>query len=208
MTIYALVSENSPVRLWGLSSERRLQRQLREVSRASSSDLSDIRWLKNIDEVPANGRVLLLNGSFLFENRTIKGVLERSDSILQHSDNTAAAAFTDAVHPGDVLTYMRDNKQKRPEGLQVVHTGDMEAFDGNLSRSTKPLLERVSAERKSELESNLYGNAYKGITDLVTKFIWPKPASALYTCVPICTYLQTWLQHWACCWWWLPATCF
>ena len=176
MTIYALVSENSPVRLWGLGSERRLQRQLKEISKESSGDLSNIQWLKNIDSVPANGQVLLLNGSFLFENRTIKGILEHSNSILHYSDNTAAAAFIDTGHLGHVLTYMRDSKQQPPTSLQVVRTGDMEAFDGNLSRSTKPFLEPVTATRKSELENSLYGNAYKGITDLVTKFVWPKPA--------------------------------
>jgi len=34
----------------------------------------------------------------------------------------------------------------------------------------------VSEGRKPELENRLYGNAYKGITDLVTKFLWPRPA--------------------------------
>jgi phosphatidylglycerophosphate synthase len=29
---------------------------------------------------------------------------------------------------------------------------------------------------KAELEGRLYGNAYRGITDLVTKFLWPRPA--------------------------------
>lgn len=176
MTIYALVSENSPVRLWGLSSEQRLQRQLKEVSNASSGDLSDIKWLKSIDDVPASGQVLLLNGLFLFENRTISGVLQHPDSILQHTDNTVAAAFIDLAYLREVLACMKDGAQQLPSSLQLIHTSDMEAFDGSLSRSTKPMLEAVNATRKSELENSLYGNAYKGITDLVTKFIWPKPA--------------------------------
>jgi phosphatidylglycerophosphate synthase len=52
----------------------------------------------------------------------------------------------------------------------------MEAFDESLRRSTRPLLEPVSTGRKTELENRLYGDAYRGITDLVTKFAWPKPA--------------------------------
>jgi len=176
MTIYALVSENSPVRLWGLSSEQRLQRQLKEVSKTSPSDLRDIRWLKSIEDAPSKGRILLFNGSFLFDNRTIKGVLEHFNSILQYTDNTAAAAFTDVNHLGDVLACMKDCNQQLPKDLQIVHTSDMEAFDGDLRRSTKPLLEPLTATRKNALENRLYGNAYKGITDLVTKFVWPRPA--------------------------------
>jgi phosphatidylglycerophosphate synthase len=176
MTIYALVSENSPVRLWGLDSGQRLQRQLKEISKEYSGDFSDIRWLRNADDMPESGRVLLFNGFFLFENRTIKGVLERANSVLIHADNSAAAAFVDAGCLADVLDYMKNQNQTLPQGLQVMHTSDMEAFDESLRRSTKPLLEPVNAERKTELENTLYGNAYRGITDLVTKFAWPKPA--------------------------------
>jgi phosphatidylglycerophosphate synthase len=176
MTIYALVSENSPVSLWGLSSEQRLQRQLKEVSKESSGDLSDIRWLKRTDETPATGQVLLLNGSFLFENRTIKRILAQPNSILHHADNVAAAAFVDVGLLKSVLTSMEERNPDIPEGLQVIHTADMQTFDLSLSRSTPPLLEPVNGARKSELENRLYGNAYKGITDLVTKFVWPTPA--------------------------------
>jgi phosphatidylglycerophosphate synthase len=187
MTIYALVSEHSPVRLWGLSSEQRLQRQLKAISKEYSGDFSDIRWLSNADEMPEHGKVLLLNGSFLFENRTLKGILDRANSILQYRDNTAAAAFVDADRMADVLAYMKESERPSPEDLQLVQTSDMEAFDESLRRSTKPLLEPVNAERKNELENRLYGNAYRGITDLVTKFVWPKPAKQI---VHLCAVLH------------------
>jgi len=187
MTIYALVSENSPVRLWGLSSEQRLQRQLKAISKEYSGDFNEIRWLNHADEIPGNGNVLLLSGSFLFENRTLKGVLDRSNSILQYGDSSVAAAFVDADHVADVLAYMKESKQSTPAGLQLVQTSDMEAFDESLRRSTKPLLEPVNAERKNELENRLYGNAYRGITDLVTKFVWPKPAKQI---VHLCANLH------------------
>jgi hypothetical protein len=176
MTIYALVSENSPVLLWGLSSEERLQRQLTEVSKEFSGDLNEIQWLKNTDGMPTSGQVLVLNGSFLFENRTIKLILDHKNSILQHVDNVAAAAFVDVGLLKSVLTNMTEHDPDVPEGLQTVKTTDVQAFDLSLSRSTPPLFEPISEGRKTELENRLYGNAYKGITDLVTKFIWPKPA--------------------------------
>jgi len=44
------------------------------------------------------------------------------------------------------------------------------------------LLEIVRGKKKQEMENLLYGNAYKGITDLVTKFVWPRPArTAVHT---------------------------
>jgi phosphatidylglycerophosphate synthase len=186
MTIYALVSENSPVRLWGLSSTQRLQRQLKEISKELSGNLSDIHWLKSDDDVPAESLVLLLNGSFLFENRTLKGLLAQPNSVLKHTDETIAAAFINANDGERVKAHMTDQAQPLPGSLQVIHSSDMEAFDENLRRSTKPMLERVSTERKAELENTLYGNAYRGITDLVTKFLWPKPAKrAVHICASL-----------------------
>ena len=187
MTIYALVSKNSPVRLWGLSSKQRLQRQLKEIGKESSGQFSDIRWVEKAEDVPDDGKVLLLNGTFLFENRTLKGVLAHFNSILQHMDTTVAAAFIDAGQVQNVLSCMEKPAQNLPHGLQIVQTGDMEAFDENLRRSNKPLLEPVSKERKSALENRLYGNAYRGVTDLVTKFVWPKPAKRV---VHLCANLH------------------
>jgi phosphatidylglycerophosphate synthase len=187
MTIYALVSEKSPIRLWGLDSGQRLQRQLREISKEYSSTFSDIHWLMHDEDIPDTGQVLLLNGLFLFENRTIKGVLERTNSILVHRDNAAAAAFVDAGQVADVLAYMKDCQRNIPAGLQLIHTSDMEAFDESLRRSTTPLLEPVNAAVKTKLENSLYGNAYRGITDLVTKFVWPKPAKSI---VHLCANLN------------------
>ena len=43
----------------------------------------------------------------------------------------------------------------------------LDAFDIDLRRSAPPLLEPVTAGEQVRLEDLLYGNAYKGITDLV-----------------------------------------
>ncbi len=187
MTIYALVSENSPVRLWGLSSEQRLKRQLNEIGKQLGGELRDIHWLASGDEIPGSGRILILNGLFLFENRTLAGLLGQPGSILKGSDETIAAAFTDSQHAGDALAAIKDKGQTLNPSIRVMHTSDMEAFDENLRRSTQPMLERVTGKRKSELENTLYGNAYRGITDLVTKFVWPRPAKQV---VHLCANLH------------------
>jgi phosphatidylglycerophosphate synthase len=183
MTVYALVSQNSPIRLWGLDSAKRLQRQLREIGKQLGGEYRDIRWLASAEERPASGRILMLDGSFLFENRTILGLLGKPGSALQYDDGTVAAAFVESADAGKALAAMGGEAGALDAAVTVMRTTDMAAFDENLRRSTKPMLERVTAERKAELESTLYGNAYRGITDLVTKFVWPRPAKrAVHLC--------------------------
>lgn len=187
MTIYALVSNNSPVRLWGLDSAQRLGRQLEQLDKENPGRVGDIRWLNDPHETPTSGSILVLNGSFLFETRTLKGVLERPGSVLLHGNGSIAAAFVDVTHARDVLVAINDRNTGYPGSLQTIQTLDMEAFDENLRRSTPPLLEAINSNRQTELENRLYGNAYKGVTDLVTKFVWPRPAKRV---VQLCARLH------------------
>lgn len=180
MTIYAAVSEISSVHLWGLSSSRRLQRQILEISKMPRYDADDIQWLDDLDKLPDNSQILLINGNFLFENRSLSGVLARPGCVLLHpQEQAAAAAFIDSQRLPAVLAYFADAGLGLPAGLNCIQPGDMTAFDENLRRSTTPLLESITAQRKQELENKLYGNAYRGITDLVTKFAWPRPAKRM-----------------------------
>ena len=52
----------------------------------------------------------------------------------------------------------------------------LQVYEGQLRRNDPPTLAPLTEEDCEELSSRLYGSAYKGITDLVTKFWWPKPA--------------------------------
>ena len=74
MTIRALVLAEAPTKLWGLSSSERLRRQLREIG--------GVAWQGGETGLPDSGQVLLLNGRFLFEIRTLRELLARPGSIL------------------------------------------------------------------------------------------------------------------------------
>lgn len=174
MNISALVlQEPSPIRLWGLSSTERLRRQIREIG--------GVKWLSNTESLPATGRLLLLNGRYLLEIRTLQGLLQHPGSVLFSSvDGKPAAAFVEAKQAHEVMAYLaQPGSQQLPEGLRELHPDEIVSFNETLRSAREPLLEPVSATRRVELESLLYGNAYRGITDLVTKFIWPRPARVL-----------------------------
>ena len=57
MTIYALVSELSEVRLWGLDADQRLRRQLNELSKEHQGDFTEINWLDADSEAPEAGQI-------------------------------------------------------------------------------------------------------------------------------------------------------
>ena len=178
MTIYAFVSEVSKVHLWGMDTGQRLRRQVNEVGKIVKGEFRQVQWVESADELPASGQVLLFNGNFVFENRTIEGVIAGANRVLE-CDSGTAAAFVDVGMAEIVIDHMQNPKQNLPDELEIIRPGDLKAFDINLRRSTRPLLERVTSANRDELENKLYGNAYRGITDLVTKFVWPKPAKQM-----------------------------
>ena len=45
-----------------------------------------------------------------------------------------------------------------------------------LRKLERPFVRRAQPERRRELEDRLFTGAYKGVTDLVTKWVWPRPA--------------------------------
>jgi phosphatidylglycerophosphate synthase len=169
MSISALVLNDSDISLWGLTSRRRLQRQLREIG--------GVDWIEKLSELPASGKVLLLDGGYLFEVRTLAGLLDVDNAVLVcGQDDSAAALVCEAGLAADSAAFMLGESSSPPGGVETVTTASFAAFDENLRRSKAPLLEPVNAGNREKLESELYGNAYRGITDLVTKFLWPRPA--------------------------------
>ena len=169
MTIHALVLEETPVKLWGLSSSERLRRQLKEAG--------GVKLVAAPAELPATGQVLLLNGHYLFEVRTLAGLLTKSNSLLRYpEDGSVAAAIIDAGNVDAARECMTGKQGAAAASLESITPADLTAFNEALRSAQTPFLEVVSEGAKPELENRLYGNAYKGITDLVTKFLWPRPA--------------------------------
>jgi phosphatidylglycerophosphate synthase len=171
MSILATVIGESSTRLWGLSSRERIKRQLDEIG--------GIVFQDSLPETDASSNILLLNEEYLFEIRTIEGILATKNSLLLDHQGVPAAAFVCAGNIEEVSAWMANPGELHPDGMSALTCADLSSFSEALRRSGEPLLESVSDKRKVLLENILYGNAYRGITDLVTKFLWPRPARRL-----------------------------
>jgi hypothetical protein len=169
--VAALIVGASPCRLWGLDAHERLRRQLREVGvRAIATDAADLGDAR---------QVLVVNAGFLFGLLTLRGVLGHADALLvQPEDGRVAAASVARERLDAVVACVRDGAA-RPPALRVLTALDLAGYDRNLRKTAPPLLEAVTPDKRAALEALLYGNAYKGVTDFVTKWWWPRPARVL-----------------------------
>ena len=163
-----IVSDNCTV-LWGLKSADRIQKQLASINIPLSSEYSPAENLES--------SVLLIDSNFIFDTHTIKNFVESSSEFLICTDTHIVAACKCDIGK------IEQNKQTigsiaSPQIIGNRAVG-LQQYNDELRRSKPPLLKHIPSFSVEELESLLYGNSYKGITDFVTKWWWPRPAKKI-----------------------------
>ena len=169
MASIACILGDHPLRLWGLSSKERLRRQL------SAAGFTNV--VTDIGAVSASDTVVLVHAAYLFEQRTITALAKQHNALLEcPQDGGLAGGICSGARAAEFAAALTDNTAPRPGSASVMRPDELEHYDDHLRRVEPPLLEPMREEQRHALESLLYGNAYKGITDLVTKWLWPRPA--------------------------------
>ncbi|MDT8438863.1 MAG: CDP-alcohol phosphatidyltransferase family protein [Wenzhouxiangellaceae bacterium] len=178
--LFGLVIGGCETPLWHVPPHERALRLLGQLGIARQR----VRFDENPEaaEWPASSRVLIIRVDWLYEPRTLAPLLQSDGSVLLcAADNRACAA----CGPSDRLDVLAEAVADRasPSALgddcTVLRAGDLTRADARLRRATPPLLAAVTPQRAAQLEAELYGNAYKGVTDLVTKWLWPRPSAWL-----------------------------
>jgi phosphatidylglycerophosphate synthase len=174
MSIHACIFEETPVRLWGLSSRERLKRILKTMNVVS--------WLDDPSEARPGDTVLLLRGDYLYDARLIQSLIQNPGTVLQSAetdDGKPVAAHVTAQEAATVRDFLRaDGKSAKPASLAFETPQTLATtYLKKLRKIDPPYLLPISEQNRRSLESRLFSGSYKGVTDLVTKWVWPYPAS-------------------------------
>lgn len=162
----ALLIGTSQVSVWGMSSAERLRRQLERAG------VSDVR--ASPEGLDPSAPVVILRIDWAYEQRLIDALVERPgvtlvsgvDAVAAVVDGASAQTASGALASGDA-----------PAGTQAL---DSEGLAGSYNRKLRkreiayliPLNERTV----QDVEDRSFAGSYKGVTDGVTKYVWPVPA--------------------------------
>ncbi len=177
----AVVLGDSPVCLWGLAPAERIERQLR-------SEGHDI-WRGDLDALPADETFLILRGDCLYDSRVIRGLVKARDTLLEVDDGgrlVPVAAHVTAEQAPSISALLRDLPPGNPvTGVSTVNLQQVaQGFEAGLLKLDRPYALPITAKNRGDLEQLTFSGAYKGVTDLVTKWLWPVPAQwATRACV-------------------------
>lgn len=175
--MYVEIVGESAVPLWGLGGRKRLQRLLSGLPGVSLSMNIGVPGRPPVEDAD----VLLLRGDYLFDPRVLRAlVAEAGPLVLAADEGARVAAVRGLAHEHQKLlqTLQADDPQCLPEAVLRRPADVAAAYQGRLRSHTPPRVVAIDAGRRRELENALFADAYKGVTDLVTKWLWPAPARA------------------------------
>lgn len=173
MSLFAHIIGDSPVKIWGLTS---YTRKIRVLKSAGVTHIVD-----DIAAIPENGSVVLLRGDLLFDDRVINYLVQTPGILLKipqgSTDAFVAAhvAASQAIEAREVM--MEPATATLPMGVKIETLDRLSiSFQQRLLKFDPPFVLPITSENRRDLERRLFDWSYKGVTDCVTKWAWPRPA--------------------------------
>lgn len=165
--------DSSPVEVWGISPTERLRRCLGAAGVADA----DVTCSADPPTVEPGTALLALRGDYVFDERVVRALVEKHtepDADLSLIDPQTPNRVVAACGPAAALTIAS------PAGSDAVRPDDVVApYSSALRKSAAAFVLPVRGETRTRIENHLYRAAYKGVTDAVTKWVWPRPARAV-----------------------------
>lgn len=158
---------SSPIRVWGLTPPERLRRSLQRAGIADSAEWGGT--------VPVDETLLFL-GDTIYDDDLVRALAHAPPCVVAAGGRAVAALapahMADEVAKALQAGYLPDLPEISPEQL----TGP---YRSNLRKRLKPVVLALTEANRRQAEDLLFGASYKGVTDAVTKYLWPLPAKAV-----------------------------
>ncbi len=173
--LFVYLLKDTETLLWGLSGRSRLQRMLEAKE--------GVALVEALEQIPDESTVLLLLSDYLYDPRLLANLLSGSDQLAlkaSASDDIVAVR----IAAGDASQARQELSGESEASLlvelpSVLPEELVKAYDARLLKYDPPEILAINEANKKQLENELFNGSYKGITDIVTKWLWPVPAKAV-----------------------------
>ena len=167
------------VRLWSLPQAERWRRLL---DRAGIADFGPAGA-----PLPSHGSVVLVRADYVLDDGSIRALVARRGCLLAvevSGGRRAVAAHVDATGVAGAVALLAAGRLPEAEaaaaGLTVMSPAELgSSHNEALRKRARPFAVALGAATRDEAERLTFAGAYKGVTDFVTKYVWPAPARAV-----------------------------
>jgi phosphatidylglycerophosphate synthase len=155
---------NNPARLWGLTSAERVRR----IAAAASLDGK------------GPGSTLFTSADFAFDPAWLRHAAARPGLVLTLGGVPVLAHARDEHESAIVEAAMHGTAFDPPAGIELLTYEDGPTIENKqLRKRETPFLMPLRPDTVRALERASYFGAYKGVTDILTKYLWPEWALVL-----------------------------
>ena len=141
---------------------------------------TQIRLVDNPELIPVHCQVVFLRANHLFDSRVLEALINAKTNLLLETEEGEPVGVR--IIDGDahqVLTdFMGGKKDQVLSALPLFTLKDLNLLGvrQTLKKRDPPYLLPIRTDTRLTLEAELFTRSYKGVTDLVTKWLWPLPA--------------------------------
>ncbi len=183
MTTFVYIIGDSEVNVWGLSGRERLQRMLKTYH-------EKITLVDDPGSIPDGEPVLFLCADHLFDARVLSALVQTQSNLVldSNSEQIVAIHIADGNASNVLADFLGEGSGNAISVFPHYSLDDLnlEFQQKNLKKKDAPYVLFINRFNYKILESELFSGSYKGVTDLVTKWVWPAPASwVTHLCVRI-----------------------
>jgi len=169
---YCLIGD-SDLTPFSLSSRERLRRAFRRAGVATELPPGEIE--------SGEGAAVAIRADYVFDEALIKGLVNSPGVALQAENGQIVAAHGEgAENIRAAFELVAELDQAAAANFETQDAATLaSAYQKALRKRAKPILLPLDGAEVAAVERALFGSSYKGITDLVTKYVWPLPALAV-----------------------------
>jgi len=161
----AVTVGDSEARIWGMTSGERLSRIYRRIGVS--------------EQAGEGGDTIAVHAGWVFDESLIKALAGRPWAVLVDEAGAATAVNAPAEAADAAVAALAaggDPSSVDPRFARLTALELGSAYNSALRKREPPVLERLTKDSVRAVEKRLFQGSYKGVTDLVTKYVWPTPA--------------------------------
>ncbi len=165
MNTYVQIIGDSRTRIWGMTGRERLVRMLDKIA--------GVEIISEQADLPSGAPVIFFRGDYIYDTRVLQAVIGMDgEFVLYRQDGATAVALRANTYDANIF-----DLDHYPEALAKVALNDLvNPYDSRLMKYEPARVRQIRSDNRDSLEQELFSNSYKGVTDLVTKWAWPRPA--------------------------------
>jgi phosphatidylglycerophosphate synthase len=122
--------------------------------------------------------VILLRADWVYDEPIVKGIARQLRPCSLWHEGICVAAMVTPARAAEAAAMLAAGQA--PADLPQLTPAQVSgSFNVELKKREPPFLLPLTADRLQAIEARVFSGSYKGVTDFVTLYLWPRPARAV-----------------------------